>query len=342
MVGDAGGANLASQGSCTISETATTGTIAGPITVSPGKTYGVKVTPTGTPAATGDWEVLFTVTGDGQLLSTPSAATHPESAGVTYFGAPDQRGNQNSRVLAQFYAPCDGTLSYLYADGDVMPGGSASFTVTVEKDGSSTALTTTVTGSVFQNHDASNSVSVTKGQLLNYRLDVGAGAATTHVRYSVLFVPTTPGDTIYIFEGAIVQSTGTYICGEVAGSTDESKLFTMPACTASNLYNTSASTPQTSGQTNALTVRKGSPTMGDTSLACTITGTATSASDTNAGHAVSFADGDKMTVHMVVGAGTAVVGSKASMCLNFAQGGVWPWFMDNVLAGGMNVMSGQI
>lgn len=100
------------------------------------------------------------------------------AAGTTYLGAIAADATESNVDVTLSSA---GTISNLIAAPTIAPGGSETFTYTLRKNGSDTALTCTVTGDSISATDITNSVSVGIGDTISVKLVIsGAATETTH------------------------------------------------------------------------------------------------------------------------------------------------------------------
>jgi hypothetical protein len=100
------------------------------------------------------------------------------NAGTIYLGSSTANATEAS---VQLTLTGSGTISHLSATPVIAPGGSQTFSYTLRKNGSDTALTCTVTGDVVSANDDAHSVSVATGDKVDIKLVVsGSAAKTTH------------------------------------------------------------------------------------------------------------------------------------------------------------------
>lgn len=109
------------------------------------------------------------------------------SLGAAQSSAP---GGSPTTLAFCFIMPNDGTVLGLNVSQDAAPGTSESYTYTAYKNGSSTALTTTVSGTSIEGSDLAHSFSVVTGDAICVRLTLSAGAASlSRANGSFIFRP---------------------------------------------------------------------------------------------------------------------------------------------------------
>lgn len=292
----------------TISGTNKTGTdTTHSVTVNAGDLVNWKITYTGSPSS------LTTVSSTCRFLSNTSgtgvlfAKAIAPSAGTT--GYAYVQGNclaNSTETNREAVMPTPGTISKLSIFLDVAPGGSDTISVTLMKNGSTTALTTTLSASSTTGTDSSDTVTYAQGDTLSYKIVSSATAATGYVGIGVQWVPTTDGESLGLdtYTATLAQASTRYKepiggRGNYQSTETSAQLLTM-GCTVNKLYVFSAGIA--SGQTLAMTLRKNSA---GTTLTSTITGTATSASDTT--HNVTVADDDLLSLQYVTSATTGTI-----------------------------------
>lgn len=80
---------------------------------------------------------------------------------------------------AQMIMPIAGTLRNLYVRTGTAPGGSATYSFTLMKDGSTTTLATTISSSATEASDSSNTVALSAGESLSLRVQSSTDATTS-------------------------------------------------------------------------------------------------------------------------------------------------------------------
>ncbi len=93
--------------------------------------------------------------------------------------------------------PAAGSFANLAIKLTVAPGGVTSRTFTLFKNGSSTAVTLTITGAATTGSDITNSASYSAGDTLELRTSVSGSPAGSAWYFSVSFTPTTPDVSVY-------------------------------------------------------------------------------------------------------------------------------------------------
>jgi hypothetical protein len=124
------------------------------------------------------------------VTMSPGAAT---SAGTTYYGW-DGSVSASDQNYAVFPAPFAGTVKNLYLASSGAPGSGQTYTATLYKNGSSTALTAAISGgSATTANNTANSVTFNAGDTLQLRLVTSgsAGANDVAVSAEVQAAPTT-------------------------------------------------------------------------------------------------------------------------------------------------------
>ncbi|MBX9704642.1 MAG: hypothetical protein K5Q00_00175 [Gammaproteobacteria bacterium] len=120
-------------------------------------------------------------------LPIPGFTDTPMAATETWYLS---EGDATSTINAaySFIMPCNGTLSNFIITTDVAPGGSDTYTATLMKGASTTAITCTLTSN--QNSDNTNTVSVVAGDAISIRLVLSATAATINrAGFTVFLTP---------------------------------------------------------------------------------------------------------------------------------------------------------
>lgn len=166
------------------------------VSYSAGDKLSVKVVPTGTPATTlggmsldGSSTTQQVVSGDETALST---------------SANNYLGLFNGRAVAAttdqaLIMPTAGTISNLYVGTDVAPGGTASYTVTLVKNGIDQTLTSAISAAATSNTNLANSVSVVAGDTVYWKVVPATTPAAARIRIGVRFAPTTDGESVIMY-----------------------------------------------------------------------------------------------------------------------------------------------
>lgn len=185
------------------------------------------------------------------------------------------------------------------------PGGAASRTFTVFKNGSATALAVTVTGAATSQVDTTTMVAFAKGDLMSLRAtDSGSPASTGNVAwYSMasgegqtmaLLTPTTSGNATHPVNGSGAVGTILGIPMAAPGSFSNAVFSVSSAPGVGNSY--------------TYTLFKNGVS---TSLACVISGTNVTVTDST--HHVSFAAGDYLYWKFTAVGGTGVLGKLSAV-----------------------------
>lgn len=234
---------------CTISGTNTIASdTSHNITVTPGDTFGLNVTSTGTPAATTfpQFGMTFTDTNGGEtFVAAQQTSTGPSNSTTNYISIGD--GTPGATLATQeMVMPAAGTLDQMYIRGTA-PGTGTSFALTVFKNGVSTGITATLSGTNVTATDLSHSVAFAAGDLITIQ-SVPSGTPTTGVMsFCFRFVPTTPGQSLGFTREAFPGNSTTVTnymnsFGTTAGgTTTESNVYAIApiAFTIQDLYFTS-------------------------------------------------------------------------------------------------------
>jgi hypothetical protein len=115
-----------------------------------------------------------------------SYGVRPVAVGTTYYGFPGSAPNTDANNYA--IAPYAGTLSNLYMASSGAPGAAQTYTATLYKNGSATALGATISGaSATSANDTTNAVSVAAGDSLQIRLSTTGGVALNDVTVSLVY-----------------------------------------------------------------------------------------------------------------------------------------------------------
>ena len=240
---------------------------------------------------------IFAFAGAASSLSTTVTEYAPLQGPGAQWGA---------RTLADTPVAVSGTISKLYVELTPAPGTPASgksWTYTLFKNGSATALTCTVSDDGTSSNDTSNSVSVTAGDLLSWeQVPAGTPTAWTQLTIGALFTSTTTRESNITLGSGSSLTTGstTYSSIQAAGgayTATQANAATMisPPGVIDSLRVSLSGTPGGSA-TYAFTLYKNGSA---TSLTCTVASGATTASDTDAGHAVTVAAGDNVSIEIV-------------------------------------------
>ena len=118
----------------------------------------------------------------GSGLSTITAGT------TSYLGT---TGANTTEAMNHFRVSFPCTISQLYVNSRLAPGGAETYTFTVRKNGSNTVLTATISASATSAEDTSNSVSFSAGDFFSVSVVASSGAATSQgISFCVQVLPT--------------------------------------------------------------------------------------------------------------------------------------------------------
>jgi len=183
----------------TVSDTATQAVDSShPITVAPGDLLGWVIVPTAAPAVV---NVFIATTFEGTNAGeTPMVAGwDPASNSAIEYRPLFGSGGSSSieaRVAVPF--PTSGTIDQLYLRHSSTPGGVASYTVTLFKNGSATALSASVVGASNTSNNLVDSVTVVPGDLLSIEV-APSGTPTSSIPFiGMRFRPTIDGESPFL------------------------------------------------------------------------------------------------------------------------------------------------
>lgn len=190
--------------------------------------------------------------------------------------------------------PTSGTIDKLYVILNNTPGGAATYTFTVYKNGSPTAVTCTVASAATTASDLSNSITFSSGDTISVASTPTGTPSARSVRFSMRMQPDTNGESIHGI-GATVFSASAARYAKVDSIPATAVVATpttaiasiMPvAATLKRLYFSLATAPG-SGKSRLLTSYINA---GAGSLSANIADTATAANDTTHSDSVSVGD----------------------------------------------------
>ncbi len=238
----------------------------------------------------------------GTQLIVGGTGNSPSTSAKNYMGLSDCGGAtwQATEANTGGLVSCGGTLQKLRIVGDVAPGTSKSYVYTVFKNGSSTALTVTISGnSATTGQDSADTVSVVAGDRITLEANpVSTPSPPTNLRWSLQFAATNTGDTTYMMGSTTAIATGTVFIGP-CGCTAASNLSALNAnaqvvCpiagTIKNLYALLDTAPGGAASRTFTLVKNGSTT----ALAVTISAGSTTGNDTS--HNISVSAGDTLSI----------------------------------------------
>jgi hypothetical protein len=188
-----------------------------------------------------------------------------------------------------------GTVGGLRALVGTVPGGSATWALTLMLNGSPSALTCTITAAATTCQDGSNghNVTVAAGDRAYWKIVPSGTPASSPMRISVLWKPTTSDQTVWpvTTSGSVASANGffNFFSGTNATTDNTASRIVVPIPgTLSNLY-TWCTNAVAASATRVWTVNQNGA---GSALTCTQTAGSTTCNDTNGGHAVSLAAGD--------------------------------------------------
>lgn len=289
----------------TISGTNNSGTDAtDSIIFNAGDTISLQSTPGGTPTAPGNW--YFNLTADsgsgnsyGCILG--SNINGPSNVATNYtqlFG-----GNTATYDTTEANVECliatAGTLSNMYVVLSASPGTSKSYAITVNQNGSGSALGPTISGANTTGSDTTDTISISAGDSVSIQT-VPTGIPTSpRIGWGIQWNPTNNGESVYGFGNPVAPSTSVSNYEQVLGpgrgsyNATESLRPNVPGpYTITNFYVKIGTAP--GGAANyAYTLRKNS---GATALSVTVSGANTTGNIT--GQSVSFNQGDTLDLQV--------------------------------------------
>lgn len=165
------------------------------VTYAAGDTFNIKCVPSGTPTAAGSVIMSAVTYGDGQIILMSSNSG--SSISPRYIGF--QSGSSDTSDAGRVDAPSPGagTLSKFYFRTSAAPGSGTSYTTTLDKNGSASGITATVSDTNTLASDTTNSTTIAAGDTLRYTITKSGSPATIIPRVTMLFVPTTSGESIF-------------------------------------------------------------------------------------------------------------------------------------------------
>lgn len=283
----------------TISNSSTNGySTSSTATVSAGDKICIKTTPTGTPTTSiSNWGVVLEYSGDHSSIL--GGVYFPEiRSGYKYSYLSGEGGGNMTSTNGQLIA-ASGTLRNLYIESIAL-GTSNSLTVTVYKNGSSTSVEASVSGTSTTANSGTNNVSVSAGDYVYFKVTVSLGGTLPKELYfssGLEFTPSNSGESLILGGSEDTFGNNELNQGFASGcewstSTAQLNLCTIMISdvTLKDLYIKSDASPG-SGSSYSLTLEKNGS---DTSLEATISGTDTTANDTT--NEISFSNYDNVRV----------------------------------------------
>lgn len=266
-------------------------------------TVGYTYIPSGTPTAPANsfpLAILFTSTNTNEsVLLTSGYGAGVLSTTVTNYlsivGSPTFSTTEN---ISSFVLPVAGLIDHMYMQSNVAPGGSASYTFTVEKNGADAAVTCTVSAAATTCNDLSNSVAFAAGDTVSIKSVPASSPATMKVRFGFRWKPTVSGQALIMgsANGVATSGTGNTPMNGISSvsGTEQNREDIVPIAnvTFKQLY-ALVSTAPGGATTRTMTLRKGAApgnAQSNSSLACTIASAATSCQDTTDSYASNLED----------------------------------------------------
>jgi hypothetical protein len=224
-----------------------------------------------------------------QVLLSSSAGNLGSAANPNYlpvgFGALSATTDSNYSV---FSAP--GTITTVRAKTVAAPTGAQTWTVTLRKNGSDTALTCTISSGSSSKCNGSGSVSFAAGDYASVKVAPANTPSVTRIGIAFVFAPTTANDTVLFAQGVAFSNSATQAVtlsqnvGPGAASARRYDVF--PDGGTIDQFYVNSNAPG-AGTSYAYTVDKNGST---TTATCTIADAATACND--ASHSFSVAAGD--------------------------------------------------
>lgn len=314
----------------TISDTNTEGSdTTNTVTVAAGDLLAIKSVPSGTPTAMGDVRWVSEFEGDTAKRYFVSPTFNPSGLAndtryspVINTGLLD--GNRATESDVNVVIPHSTTLKSVYVALGAAPGGSASRTYVIRKNGSDEASTElTISGTDISGSVTGLNVSFSAGDLITIKNTTGANVPAGAVTFfGIEFEATTDGESM--LTGIPITSsfgTVTFYTQFNEGTRDSLEIdmnfcYFNASADIKNLYVYAETAPGT-GESMAITLRKNAS---DTALTATVSGTGTTANDTS--NTISFTSGDKATYSVVPSA--SATGGRYSISAVQAIGGGAP------------------
>jgi hypothetical protein len=187
-----------------------------------------------------------------------------------------------------------GIINNLRVNLDAAPGGVGKlWNITLYKNGSPTLLTVQIVNAATYGIITGTDVSVVAGDKLTLQFAPTNAPAAVNISTCLEFVPTTPGETLLLaYSGAPAQNAFASVIGGFSGATEFNYQLLIPcAGVIKNFYVEVNTAP--GATTFIYTVRKNGV---DQTLAVTLSGTAKTGNDTDVGHAITVAAGDKISI----------------------------------------------
>jgi hypothetical protein len=271
-------------------------------------------------------------------------AGSPRNDGTSYQAI---NGNYNCSFDATYVRqvlPGGGALGKLYVWSSADPGGSASWTVRVRKNGTNTSLKAIVnSGETSDVNEVPGGVSFNAGDTIEYLITPASSPATAAVYTCLVYSPTTPSH-CYLMCCYYFENNKTFPIGPVgpASGNGDCRVVFPVAGTVHGRYGWCAAVPG-AGTTRTMTTSLYATSWAAQTQTITFGESDTAASDTDPGHEVSVAAGN--WVRLIPGYTGTPANSHSAFSLDFvtADGSFplfWSMTYDTVQADGyVNVNS---
>lgn len=171
------------------------------VSFSPGDTFNLSCTPTGTPTVANlSWRALCnSLTSASQILSTGITGTISSAKYFNIFGGDAQTSLNITKVIM----PCAGVFSKLSAALRTAPGGSASWTIAVTLNGTDSSLSTTISAANTTGTNSANTIRVAAGDMVAFHMTPASTPAATRVSIGMVFTPDKSGNAICGYSSAL-------------------------------------------------------------------------------------------------------------------------------------------
>ncbi len=243
-------------------------------------------------AGTNMWTPVMMLAGADAAQSTSATRFMPPFEGSVV--------SDRSTTVTPARTPCPvaGTIGNLELYfPSALVGGTESYTITLEKNGSDSTLVAQITNASLRASDTTHNITIAEGDDICLKnVPANTPTAQTIIMASMLF-KSTEGAASPIFGGTTnVGITATTYCpfGSARNTAAEvdSQVVCAAAGTIDKLYVHIGTTPGAGNSWTFTLYKNGS----STGLTCSITNGSTSGNDTNSGHAVTIAAGDRISV----------------------------------------------
>lgn len=224
-------------------------------------------------------------------------------------------GYVSSNINARTPVAASGTITTFYARVETAPGVGTSWTFTVQKNGADTTMSCVIADSATNCADSGHTIAVTEGSDdLGVKVTPASTPTTSAMQFGMGFTSTTDNEAnIFTVHGSLTTANLFLPPGGYAGSTttQENAKGILPTDGSVSAFYVRLSVAPGVGTSRTYTLQKGGS---NTSLACTISDTATTCSDTNGAHAVALVAGDNIEISETqsgsVAAASAQIGMK--------------------------------